>query len=161
MKRDPVETLYKIGDVLRTKREGEKVTISEIGEKAGVHWKTAKKYLGLIRFVHEKIPHISFNDENVIKIKRLPPDLEKLDEEESILAALYFKKAFSKDHSIEVEKWMRKNTIKELIEREFIGEESGKIYLTSMGLAAAVLIIRDKFSNEYDSQASELANLVL
>ena len=154
MRRDPVDIIYGISNFLRSKNVSETFSITELAEATGHHRVTVEKYLNIISLVHNRIPQIEKYGSK-LKVTRLPPDLEKLDETQILLSSLYFKKAFSKKNAVPKEPWIRDEVFVRLSERGFIKIKADKVYLTSLGLRSAMLIIRDSFGRGIDSDMSK------
>ncbi|HDH02440.1 MAG TPA: hypothetical protein ENH17_04855 [Nitrospirae bacterium] len=154
MRRDPVDIIYGISNFLRSKGIGETFTIAELAEATGHHRVTVEKYMNIISLVHNRVPQVG-KDGSKLKVTRLPPDLEKLDETQILLSSLYFKKAFSQKNAVPKELWVRDEVFKRLSERGFIGIKADKVYLTSLGLRSAMLIIRDSIARGIDSDMSK------
>jgi len=154
MRRDPVDIIYGISNFLRSKGIGETFSITELAEATGHHRVTVEKYLNIISLVHNRIPQVE-KDGSKLKVTRLPPDLEKLDETQILLSSLYFKKAFSQRSAVPKEPWVRDEVFVRLSERGFIKIKADKVYLTSLGLRSAMLIIRDNFAKGIDSDISK------
>ncbi len=68
---------------------------------------------------------------------------------------MYFKKAFSPRDAVPKEPWIRDEVFVRLNERGFIEIKADKVYLTSLGLRSAMLIIRDNFTRGIDSDISK------
>ncbi len=152
---DLINIIYDISNFLRSKSIGETFSIDELAEATGQEKNTIEKYLNLISLVHNRVPHLE-KDESKLKITRLPPDLEKLDDTHILLSSLYFKKAFSLRDAVPKEPWVRDEVFVRLSERGFIKIKADKVYLTSLGLRLAMLIIRDNFTRGIDSDISKL-----
>ncbi|KXA99071.1 hypothetical protein AKJ42_03780 [candidate division MSBL1 archaeon SCGC-AAA261C02] len=153
MRQDPADIIYDISSFLRTKGEGEEVTVAEVAEATRHHRATVKKYLGIIRLVHNRAPQLEELDGR-IKISRLPSDLAELDETEVILTSLYFKKAVRQEQAIQKEDWMRSEVLEKMKGMELIDTVGEKFFLTSLGLSSAMLTVRDAFNRGIDTELS-------
>lgn len=157
MKHDPVDIIYLLADFLRTKREGEEVILSEIARHTKLHRLTVKKYLKIIKLVHERLPHVE-TENGRVRITRLAADLAELDESEVLLASLYFKKAINEKGAITPEPWMRTEAVERLVSRQFLEKTGdGRIFLSPLGLMTAMLIIRDKISGNLDASVMNIS----
>ncbi len=86
------------------------------------------------------------------KLVNFLENIDELDETELFLSSLYYEKAFTEKFAIPKKTWVNDKIFVRLSKRGYIKINADKVYLTSLGLRSALLIIRDNFIHNVDKK---------